>query len=138
VITQAFEALNRTGALQARVLQPAPELVRMRDDVSRLVANWDDALADSIAAMNLFMDEARDRRKVQITALRAQVGECSDDGSFEVENALRGSWRLRCQRGGLDISITLAPTVPPRVQYLNVEYAAPGEPRTVVGTCPNR
>jgi CubicO group peptidase (beta-lactamase class C family) len=131
VITQAIDALSRTGALQPRVAQPAPELVAMRNGVSRLVMNWDDALADSIAAMNLYMDEAKERRRQQIAALRAQVGECSDDGSFDVENALRGSWRLRCQRGSLDISITLAPTVPPRVQHMSVVYAAPGASRGV-------
>jgi hypothetical protein len=34
----------------------------MHDQVSRLVANWNDALADSIAAMNLYLDESKERR----------------------------------------------------------------------------
>jgi hypothetical protein len=37
-----------------------------------------------------------------------------------VENALRGRWRLRCRDGDLRVSITLAPTVPARVQFLEV------------------
>lgn len=41
--------------------------------------------------------------------------------SFDhVENALRGQWTLDCERGQLQIAITLAPTMPPKVQYLDV------------------
>ena len=75
---------------------------------------WDDALADRIAAVNLFMDESKDRRRRQIEGYRTQYGTCRADGPFDVENALRGAvdddvrarraarvasrWRRRCRR----------------------------------------
>ncbi len=138
VITEAIGLLATTGALQPRVPQPAPALVAARQAVSRLVIEWDDALADSVAAMNLYLDEAKDRRRAGIEALRADVGSCRDEGPFEVENALRGRWRLRCERGDLEVAVTLSPTVPPKVQYLNVRRVDPGQPMVPPPACPAR
>lgn len=128
VISQAFERLAATGALQPRMPQPSPALEAARAAVSRLVDQWDDALADSVAAMNLYLDEAKERRRDAITALRADLGACTMAEPFLVENALRGRWRMHCAQGGLEIAITLAPTLPPKVQYLHVRRVDPAEP----------
>lgn len=129
VISQAFDALAATGALQPRVPQPSAALSAMHDAVSRLVASWDEVLADSVAAMNLFLDESRDRRREQVTALVSKLGGgCLAEGPLDVENALRGRWLMRCRQGVLEVAITLAPTVPPRVQYLRVARADPAVP----------
>jgi hypothetical protein len=128
VIEQAFDALARTGGLAARAPEPAAALLALRDQVGRLVGRWDDALADSIAAMNLYLDEPKDRRRRAIEKLRVEAGEgCRNEGPIDAENALRGRWRMRCGTGALDVSITLAPTEPPRVQFLDVSAAPPEE-----------
>jgi CubicO group peptidase (beta-lactamase class C family) len=119
-VDQAIDALVRTGGLQARVPQPSPALVQARDAVSRLIQRWDDRLADDIAEDNLFLDLAQDRRRRGIEELTAKYGACRADDTFEVENALRGEWEMTCERGKLWVSITLAPTMPPRVQSLSV------------------
>ena len=65
-----------------------------------------------------------DRRRAEIEALRAKVGACTPGSGFDsIENALRGQWTLNCERGKLQVAITLAPTMPPRVQYLDVRPA---------------
>ena len=129
--TNALEALAKTGNLQPRQPAPSPALVATRDTVSRLVANWDDRLADSIAAENLFLDQTRDRRRAAIESLRAPLGACAPGSGFDtVENALRGSWTMSCDKGKLEVSITLAPTMPPAVQFLSVRPAPPTPPRT--------
>jgi hypothetical protein len=127
VITQAFEALARTGALQPREPVPSAALVSAREAVSRLVVTWDDQLADSVAAMNLYRDEAKERRQRAIASLMAEVGPCRNEGPFAVENALRGQWMMQCERGRLRVAITLAPTMPPKVQYLSVRKAGAAE-----------
>jgi len=138
VITQALEALSRTGALQPREPSPSAALTSARDAVSRLVVSWNDQLADSVAAMNLYLDESKDRRQRAIAALLTEVGSCRNDEPFAVENALRGQWMMTCDRGALRVSITLAPTVPPRVQYLAVRRAAPGETLAAPAACLSR
>jgi CubicO group peptidase (beta-lactamase class C family) len=121
VTEQALELLSRTGGLAPRVPQPAPVLLERQAQVSRLVTRWDDALADSLAAMNLYLDESKDRRRAAIERLRLQAGgDCRNPGTLQAENALRGRWRMRCRTGDLRVSITLAPTEPARVQFLEV------------------
>ena len=65
-----------------------------------------------------------------VEALAAQVGACRPDGAFEVENALRGEWTMTCDRGDLRVAITLAPTMPPTVQYLAVRSSETTEAPT--------
>jgi hypothetical protein len=129
-VTAVVDLLSRTGALQPREVQPSPALLGAQKDVTRLVSSWDDRLADAIAAENLFLDQSRERRRAQMEDLRGKVGSCpATPERFEiVENALRGQWAINCERGRLLASVTLAPTAPPKVQYLNVRPAAAGEP----------
>ena len=128
VFNEALMLLQKTGRLQPRMAQPSLALVQAKKDVSQLVVAWDDALADRVAAVNLFLDRSKDRRRREIDALRAKVGTCKAGDAFTfVENALRGSWTMSCERGALDVSVTLAPTMPPTVQFLEV---SPGRPQS--------
>jgi CubicO group peptidase (beta-lactamase class C family) len=128
VATNAFERLTKDGSLKPRMPAPSPALTRARDAVSRLIVRWDDRLADEIAAENLFLDQSKDRRRAEITRLRETVGACTPGSGFDdVPNALRGRWTMSCEKGKLEVAITLAPTMPPKVQLLEVR-AAPSEP----------
>jgi CubicO group peptidase (beta-lactamase class C family) len=131
VATKAFDVLVKKGDLHARQPTASAALTDARDKVSRLVVAWDDRLADSIAAENLFLDQTKDRRRAEIERLRATVGACTAGSGFDsIENALRGQWTVKCERGDLRVAITLAPTMPPRVQLLEVRPAPAEPPRT--------
>ncbi len=135
IATTALETLVKKLDLHPRQPAPSPALTDARDKVSRLVASWDDRLADSIAAENLFLDQTKERRRAEIERLRGTVGACVPGSGFDtVENALRGSWTLNCERGKLEVAITLAPTMPPKVQFLSVR-PAPDTPAPT-STCP--
>jgi hypothetical protein len=125
IFADAETALYRTGAMQPRVPQPSSALLAAQKDVTQLVMNWDDALAQRIAADNLFLDETMARRAARIRELKTRHGACTPATTIDAENALRGRWRMKCERGWLDVSITLAPTTPPRVQFLNVQSTLP-------------
>ena len=62
------------------------------------------------------------------------------DDELEPEDALRGSWRLRGERGHVELAITMAPTVPPLVQTLDVESVLPpgGHARVLAAAAPAR
>jgi CubicO group peptidase (beta-lactamase class C family) len=129
VVGEAINRLARTGGLQPREIRPSPALVAARDAVSKLVVRWNDELAEKIAAENLFRDRSKDRRRKELDDLLATVGTCSAPDEFDVvENALRGQWTMSCERGKLQVAVTLAPTMPPTVQFLSVR-AAPAEPQ---------
>jgi CubicO group peptidase (beta-lactamase class C family) len=136
VVNNAFDMLAKTGGLERRTPQPSDALVAARDAFSRLVLRWDDAQADKVAAMNLFLDVSKDRRQKQIDELKSKVGACTAPPAFEnVENALRGSWLMKCERGDLRVSITLAPTMPPKVQFMEVTAPPPGASPPPTSAC---
>ena len=126
----ALDLLQKTGGLQPRAAQPSPALVEARSAVSRLVTGWDDQAADQIAAVNLYQDLSKDRRRAALDDLHKTVGACpaAPAGFEHVENALRGQWVMKCERGALRVAITLAPTVPPRVQAWTTRVVRPDEP----------
>jgi CubicO group peptidase (beta-lactamase class C family) len=122
----AFEALDRTGALKPRAPQPSAALLTAQTAVSALILEpWSDAVADALAADNLFLDTPKEKRRDAFAALRSQHGTCRPAGPIEAENALRGAWKLACDRGTIRVAITLAPTLPPRVQHLETTSALP-------------
>ena len=125
LFNDATAALFRTGALQPRTVQPSPALLTAQADVSQLIIKWDDALANRIAADNLFLDVAADVRSSRWKALAEQHGTCRPGTSIKPDNALRGEWRMICDRGWLDVYITLAPTMPPKVQLININPVMP-------------
>ncbi len=128
MFNDAAAALHRTGAMQPRVPQPSRALLAAQKDITQLVLKWDDALATRIAADNLFLDETLARRAARIRELQAKHGTCSPASTIDAENALRGRWRMKCERGWLDLGITLAPTTPPLVQFMGVQSTfAPDE-----------
>jgi CubicO group peptidase (beta-lactamase class C family) len=128
VAERSLALLAKTGGLQPRTVQPSLALTGTKDAVSLLVDKWDDALANRIAAMNLFMDRSKDRRQAEIAAFRKDLGSCraADDFAY-VENPLRGEWLFTCDRGQLRAEVTLSPTMPPQVQHLEFRAVAPGE-----------
>jgi CubicO group peptidase (beta-lactamase class C family) len=133
VVNDAIDQLAKTGALTPREIAPSPQLVDTQRAVSKLITAWDDKLADAIAAENLFLDRSKDRRRKEIEDLRRPLGTCTAPDRFDfVENALRGQWSLACERGRIQVAITLAPTMPPKVQYLAVRPApeTPQRPST--------
>jgi CubicO group peptidase (beta-lactamase class C family) len=124
MLREMLAALARTGGLASREPQPAPALADATQRLASLVDRWDDAEARALAADNLFLDEPLERRRAAIAALREGLGACTR-GPLDAENALRGTFRLRCERGWLDVAFTLAPTSPPRVQSLGVTGGRP-------------
>jgi CubicO group peptidase (beta-lactamase class C family) len=128
VFREVFEALRKTGALERRRVQPSPALLDAQAQVTRLVTQWDEGSAQRVAADNLFLDRPVDRWRASLAALASRHGRCGPASAIDAENALRGEWRLPCERGVLRVSITLAPTAPPRVQYLDVRGALPPGP----------
>lgn len=134
VFDAALAALRQTGGLEARVVQPAPALAAARREVNGLLEHWDDARIRRIAAGNLFRDRSLERRRAEFAALQARLGRCVErEGFRSIENALRGEWVLDCERGTALAAVTLAPTIPPGVQHLEVQAVDPAAlapPRT--------
>ena len=124
-VRQALELVAREAKLPRRPIRPDPGLLAAREAVDGLVAHWDDDAAARLFTGNVDLDRPLAERKAELAGLRERHGELARDNEIEPEDALRGSWRLRGERGHVDLAITMAPTVPPLVQTLDVESVLP-------------
>lgn len=120
VFPRLLEIVARTGALQPRKIFPAPVLLELRAAVQRWIENGDDAALSARAADNFLLDHDLPHRRAQLHEIRAELGAFLRVGEFEALNALRGKWSIECERGALDILLTLAPTMPPTIQMVNL------------------
>jgi hypothetical protein len=136
-VDRMIDALAQTGGLQPRTIEPSPALIQARDLAASLVVKWDDAVADRIAAQNLFLDRDKAHRRADLDQLHEKVGACAPGSGFDdLPNVLRGSWTMTCERGRARVAITLAPTMPPKVQAWTVTVLSPGETLEPAATCP--
>ena len=125
---QALEILRGTGALVPRELPASATLVSMREKIASLLDRWDDGAARALAADNFFLDRPLPERRDEIARLRERHGRCRP-GDLRPENWLRGRFRSDCERGWVDVDFTLAPTQPPRLQFLHLSSGLPPSER---------
>jgi hypothetical protein len=124
-LRRALELVSSEAALPKRAVRAHPALLAARDAVDGLVTHWDDGAAARLFAPNVDLDRPLAERRTELEALAERHGALARDGEFETEDALRGRWRLSGDRGHVDLEITLAPTVPPLVQTLDVDSVLP-------------
>ncbi|HHW86955.1 MAG TPA: beta-lactamase family protein [Chloroflexi bacterium] len=123
--TQMLRSLVATIDIAPRPVQPAPALASAQARLTRLLAAWDDALADELFAANFFLDEPRPRWQARLADLRTRHGALHTASAIETSNPLRGAWTMQGERGWCRIWLTLAPTAPPRVQHLSITSVFP-------------
>jgi len=114
--TDALVQMVKTAGVSPRQSPIAPALAAARKGIIRMMATWDNELAASLFADNLLLDRDGDHRRRELAKLFDEQGSLQPEGPFIIENWLRGKWRMVGKQGWVDVSITLSPTVPPRVQ----------------------
>jgi CubicO group peptidase (beta-lactamase class C family) len=124
-VRRALELVAREAALPRRATTAHPGLLAAREAVDGLVARWDDDAASRLFTGNVDLDRPLAERRAELDDLRERHGMLTRDGEIEAEDALRGTWRLSGERGHVEIDITMAPTVPPLVQTLDVVSVMP-------------
>jgi hypothetical protein len=125
----ALEELAGTGALVARRSPTSPDLIQAQQGLAQLYGQWDDRVAGEIVLETATLDRDDDRRWPDLAELSSRYGACVGLGPIEPTGALRGSWRMDCQRGSLQLTVMLGPTCP-KIQFLSVKELVPpgGEP----------
>ncbi len=123
-ISRAWDAMVRTGGLRKREQPPTTLQTEMRGHLLNLWKRWDEREATEIVAVNFFRDAPSAQRQAEISALKNEVGECTDAGPVMPENWMRGQFNMTCAKGTVGVFFTLAPTQPPAVQHLAFQKLA--------------
>jgi CubicO group peptidase (beta-lactamase class C family) len=120
----ALRDLALADVAPRRPLLPLPATERAVAAVDRLLDAWDEAAADALFAMNVDLDETRERRRAALEAAVASVG-----GPLRPDPARPASsstpaertWWRRGERGWLRLQAKVTPEASPRLQWLTVE-----------------
>ncbi|MEO5964581.1 MAG: serine hydrolase domain-containing protein [Candidatus Limnocylindrales bacterium] len=110
----------RSGIVAPRPVRRWPAVDAMRDVTERLLATWDDALADATFAMNMDLDEPRVDRRATVERLAADLGPFRRDETHPVTSASPAHlrWWLRGTRGWVRAGILVTPEPAPRLQAM--------------------
>jgi CubicO group peptidase (beta-lactamase class C family) len=120
--------LDGKGAIPERAIRPAAELETAQRAAASLLQKWDRSLAEARFDRTYWYYESLDELEAHFVDLRARLGSCRSR-SLEPENALRGTQKLQCDKGELDVFVTLTPEVPPLIQHLDLKPIIPPGPR---------
>jgi CubicO group peptidase (beta-lactamase class C family) len=127
-LNEAYAALHKTGGLQVRSLPNATVLLDMQKAITGIYDQWDDDRIKAISTDSFFLDLAIEKRKQQFEQLRKDFGAPVSNSAFTAENALRGRWTMQCKKGRIEVFITLAPTIPPQLQFIVLTGIKPLNP----------
>ena len=100
------------------------QLLAARDALAALVDRWDAAAAAPLFDRTFTYYKPLEKIRVELEGLRARHGRCRAD-EVTPENALRGKARLSCDRGSIEVTVTLTSEVPALIQSLSFESALP-------------
>jgi CubicO group peptidase (beta-lactamase class C family) len=130
-----LRSLVQADGVRARRATPTPVVERYREVAEGLLASWDDAAADAAFAMNMDLDEPRERRRAAVERIAADLGPFRPDPARPVgcTSPAHAGWWLRGARGWARLDLLVSPEPTPRIQSLQVTAIAdPSE--TLVAT----
>ncbi len=124
VVNEALHGLVGAGVARRRLVAPLPATERAVAAVDRLLDAWDDDAANALFAMNVDLDEPRERRRAAVESAVAAVGGSlrpDPDRPPTSSTPAEQTWWRRGERGWLRIEAKLTPEPAPRLQWLVVD-----------------
>src|SRR5471030_1342843 len=128
-VTDLLEALDQQGLMRKRPQPVSPQLETARTTVLSLLARYDASAAMAALDERYAAYESFAALEKRLAGLRNAHGKCTPGAPFAAENALRGKARLECERGALELTVTLISDAPPRIQSLALDSALPPSPK---------
>lgn len=118
---QALDTLISLAKLQPRTLPVSPILNQRKNELIKLLPNWNDAAASGIFAINFFMDYFPDSLKKEATAIFDKAGRIISTHELIATNNLRGSFILQGEKISIEVSFTLTPETPALIQEYHIK-----------------
>lgn len=117
--------LNR-AQLSPRQSPPSAILNQRTQELRNLLPDWPNAEASPLFAVSFFLDHSVESLRRRSRELFDQAGTIQSMTAVQPENQLRGKFTLHGVRSSVDVSFTLTPENPPRIQAVDL-VAVPRE-----------
>jgi CubicO group peptidase (beta-lactamase class C family) len=121
---QVADTLLRLSGIKPMQLPASSILTQRRDELVKLLPNWDNARTSGIFAMNFFMDYFTDKLKAEAKAIFDKAGKISNIGEVVPENQLRGYFIMIGDNANIKVSFTLTPETPALIQEYHISLVA--------------
>lgn len=124
VNNQVADTLLRLSGIKPRQLPPSAILEQRKNDVIKLLPDWNNAQASGIFAINFFMDYFPEKLRAEATAIFAKAGKITSTGDVVPENQLRGYFIMNGEQANIKVSFTLTPENPALIQEYHIDIMA--------------
>jgi len=121
---QALDTMIKIAGLQPAQLPPSAILEKRKNELVKLLPDWNHAEQSGIFAENFFPDYPIDSLKKQAKELFAKAGKIISVKEMKPENQLRGSFILEGENSDILIYFTLSPENPPLIQEYRIRGIA--------------
>jgi CubicO group peptidase (beta-lactamase class C family) len=121
---QVADTLLRLSGIRPRQLPASFILSQRRDQLVKLLPDWDNAQASGIFAMNFFMDYFPNKLKGEARTIFDKAGKISSVGEVVAENQLRGYFIMHAEQANIKVSFTLTPENPALIQEYHISLVA--------------
>jgi CubicO group peptidase (beta-lactamase class C family) len=117
---QVLDTLIRIAGLQPRQLPPSAILERRKNELVKLLPDWNNAQQSGIFAENFFPDYPIDTLKKYARELYTKAGKIISVKEMKPENQLRGSFIIEGEKTNIEIYFTLSPENPALIQEYHI------------------
>ena len=120
ITTYTLDTLIHLAKLQPRKLPVSAILNKRKDELIKLLPDWNNAVATGIFAENFFLDYFPDSLRKEATALFNKAGKIVHVKEFVPSNNLRGYFIMEGEHANIKVSFTLTPENPPLIQEYRI------------------
>jgi len=116
-----LDTLLALSGIKPRQLPQSVILEQRKNDLLKVIANFNTAKASGIFADNFFMDYFPDRLKIAAAEAFAKAGQTLSVSDVVAENQLRGYFLIKCEKANIRVAFTLTPENPALIQEYHLD-----------------
>ena len=116
-----LDTIIKIAGLQPMQLPPSTILEQRKNDLIKILPDWNNAAQTGIFAENFFPDYPIDTLKKYAKDLYAKAGKIISVKEVKPENQLRGSFIIEGEKTNIEIYFTLSPENPPLIQEYHIK-----------------
>jgi CubicO group peptidase (beta-lactamase class C family) len=124
-VWDAAIALSKGGFLKRRATAVSADVAAAHRNAGLIYQQGDVGVAADQLAMNFLLDRDAAGWRRDLAGLKAKVGACDTSTEVSANGALAGDFVWRCEHGRVSGKVLLTPTLPPRIQTLQLQQQMP-------------
>jgi CubicO group peptidase (beta-lactamase class C family) len=117
---EVLDTLVTLAGLKPRTVPVSPILEQRKKELVALLPDWKDGQQSDIFAINFWLDYTVESLRTETKAIFARAGKIVRVGEMQAENGLRGSFLLEGEKANVQVSFTLTPENPAKIQAYHI------------------